>query len=101
GAGPAKGREGASLSREVGAVVSFSVGLGALLAAEFGRIDEADVPGSFGFGGGGEQFVLAEAALFAAAALDVFHGFEAFEVKAGLGFAPAGFLADLAAGEQG
>ena len=72
-----------------------------MLAAEFGDVNQADMPASFRFVGVGDEVVFARAALAAAAPVDVFHRFEPFEVEPRLGFAPAGKLAQLTAAKDG
>ena len=64
-------------------------------------VEEANLPVARAFEGEiGEELVFAKSSLLSGAAVDVFHGFESFEVEAGLGFTPLGVLAELAAGEE-
>lgn len=63
-------------------------------------VEESHLPVGVFVGGGDEEFVFAESALFASAPMNVFHGFQSFEVEAGLSFRPLSVLAELATGEK-
>lgn len=63
-------------------------------------VEESHLPVGIFVGGGDEEFVFAESALFSSAAMNVFHGFQSFEVEAGLGFGPLSVFAELATGEE-